>query len=915
MPASDEALIQAAQAHFPWRPYRAVRLPESPASNSSRSSIFEVDALFTSDGAPPRWDNLGLIVHRVRTSQDSLAQWRQRLVGLPVPGVLLAENDNAHLLLSIPGKQPETAQLPAGDRLPAALATYAPRFAPRDVAAFRTGQLSFVDTAARLLPGTIEFASRHRAELHEALKNAIAGAMSQLPGHHGAMREPVFRFALAYLGARILEDKGFFATGGLATPFIDDPRELLTRTVAKTNGFFKIAFNEVLPQLEKHPKVLQALVAYLGSATTFALIDQHDVGRLYELLIDALRNDEIGAKVGREIRNIAKLQQHYTPMALTERILARLPLERIRPENRIIFDPTAGSGSFLLAATQRLAAMTDLPEDPRKRRSYLESHVVGNDIDPHVRDIAFLRYCLVQESERSTDAFPKPKRFTNERYQSLTRENLGFRPSIVVANPPYGEEGAEQEAARFVQRVLGWLDDGAQFAFVLPQTFLIQSTHGIGKARRALSYRNRILEVWQIPEGTVGMSAQQDVCVVMGIKGEASPEPSVARAVFSRAEAGRMRTEGTLGASWLVQVTDTGDDWAATLMPPVLLSSSLPVLGDVFHVFTGPTPAIGEKPTSSSQAEEAKPYFVLEGLDGEHIWADPDRRPRDQRWMNRWRRSAVRNAHFLEAAKVIVSSGTNRGASKPFRVCYDDHALWPSNNYHCISAPDRVDEVQIEGFGELTKTEQLFWLVGILSSTLAAHLVLSRRSARNASKMTWTSMPLPAAVDRTIVDLIRMIIKEEQRENEAVLVHAPPLSRERVKLDGLVLGSYGNPAVLEIPRTGPDHFNDQIARARLESSVVVVGQVVEVDRKDDGDRILLYLQGIADQKREAWIPLPFELPGWALDGTPFEALIPRRIMTFRDLEDRAALHGFEHSPRAYETDDELAERLRMMEIE
>lgn len=915
MPASDEALIQAAQAHFPWRPYRAVRLPESPASNSSRSSIFEVDALFTSDGAPPRWDNLGLIVHRVRTSQDSLAQWRQRLVGLPVPGVLLAENDNAHLLLSIPGKQPETAQLPAGDRLPAALATYAPRFAPRDVAAFRTGQLSFVDTAARLLPGTIEFASRHRAELHEALKNAIAGAMSQLPGHHGAMREPVFRFALAYLGARILEDKGFFATGGLATPFIDDPRELLTRTVAKTNGFFKIAFNDVLPQLEKHPKVLQALVAYLGSATTFALIDQHDVGRLYELLIDSVRNDEIDAKVGRKLRDVAKLQQHYTPMALTKRILEHLPLERIRPERRIIFDPTAGSGSFLLAATQRLAAMDDLPEDPRKRRSYLESHVVGNDIDPHVRDIAFLRYCLIQESERSSSAFPKPKRFTNERYQNLVRENLGFRPGVVVANPPYGKDGTEQQAARFVQHVLGWLDDGAQFAFVLPQSFLNQSNYGIPEARRALARGSRILEVWQFPEGVVGLSARQSVCAILGIVGAERCGSSVARAVVSGAELDHVRKEGRLGASWLASLDSADGAWTDAIMPKLHLPPSLPRLADVFHVFAGPTPKVGEKPASRRKGVESKPYFVLDDLDDDHVWADPARRPLDKRWMNEWKRSAKKSTNFLESPKIVVSNGSYRGSKKPFRVYYDDYALWPSNNYSCIASRGSAGPKRILGFGALTETEQLFWLMGILSSRLASHLVLNRRSARNSSKITWTDMPLPTAVDRAIIDLIRTVIEEEKKEAGSVLARASALSSERSKLDELVRRSYGNPSVLEIPRTGPDHFNDQIAKASLDASAVVVGQVLEVDREDGGDRILLYLQGIADQAREAWIPMPFELPGWALDGTPFEARMPRRIMTFRDLEDRAALRDFEHPPRAYETDEELAERLLAMETE
>jgi type I restriction-modification system DNA methylase subunit len=44
-------------------------------------------------------------------------------------------------------------------------------------------------------------------------------------------------------------------------------------------------------------------------------------------------------------------------------MLELLPLERLHPEERIIFDPAAGSGSLLLAATSRLAGVSDIPEN------------------------------------------------------------------------------------------------------------------------------------------------------------------------------------------------------------------------------------------------------------------------------------------------------------------------------------------------------------------------------------------------------------------------------------------------------------------------------------------------------------------------------------------------------------------------
>jgi len=158
---------------------------------------------------------------------------------------------------------------------------------------------------------------------------------------------------------------------------------------------------------------------------SFMLADHRDVGRLYEQAIKALKEQ----REELDDENWGDLKQHYTPVAIAERMLAALPLERLRLSERVIFDPAAGSGSLLLAATSRLAAMTDIP--PEERDSYLRSHVLGNDLDKYASWIAQLRYFLASESLGSasdpyqiSEVLPFPDNFSCFDYNDLDEQTL-----------------------------------------------------------------------------------------------------------------------------------------------------------------------------------------------------------------------------------------------------------------------------------------------------------------------------------------------------------------------------------------------------------------------------------------------------------------------------------------------------------
>ena len=133
-------------------------------------------------------------------------------------------------------------------------------------------------------------------------------------------------------------------------------------------------------------------------------------------------------------------------------------------------------------------------------------------------------------------------------------------------------------------------------------------------------------------------------------------------------------------------------------------------------------------------------------------------------------------------------------------------------------------------------------------------------------------------------------------------------------LNQLVEQSYGNPTWLEIQRTGIPPELEEWTSEQPKPTWSVSGQVIEVS--PDKQQVKLHLTGLSGDQQEEWVPLPQELPGWALEGTVFEAQISQDVETFEQLAQRPwALRHFRHTPRPYLTDEELSDLLDWEEDE
>jgi hypothetical protein len=913
--------IETARRVWDMEPYQQVRVPDFQAGKAP----VVADAIWTDYSLRPSANNLAFLVQSVSNNSEYVV-WSKRLKQWPIRGGLLISPDEIQLFHPLGVSGELTSSIVERDSLATELqGSKSHLFSPKKLAQYRVGQLSLADLEDSITRNSFSFLERQRSQLDKAFQDAIKSSLQVVlrvqSGNSKTLEGHVIRVAIAYLAARILEDKHFFESN-IPT---NDARKLLRATVSKTNGFFKRAFDQSIPYLEEFSpdcvdEVLQQLAVYLGGRVSFSLVDHRDVGRLYERAIKELPNSQ---DLDLKDKNLADLQRHYTPVAIAERMLEMLPLERLRPEERVIFDPAAGSGSFLLAATSRLAGMSDLPDN---RSQYLASHVIGNDIDQYANLVTNLRYILASESLGKDAIFPPPNDFHCSDYNLLDIHRLQHKPKVLVANPPFLEDGNKQMAVEFIKTAFNWMDEGSQFAFVMPQTFLKGTTHGFGEVRGLMSERCQILEICQLPEGAIGVEAEQATCIVSGTLGKNQKQLfPLSRAVFTREKSSQsnIREYGFLGKTWISSLDQDVAAWKSVTAPPGTISIPTIPLANLFFIFNGVTPSKNHKPVANCPPGiQCKLNWRMKWRERDKLWANPQNVDVNEKFLRYGKdfleRPRLDKADLLDMPKILIGRKVNRGTLNPLGAHLDTVGLCPDNDIFCILPANQSSRYNEEFLPpdqlpdhwlELTYDKQNLWLLGILASNLGNTISLIGRGTREITAPELCAFPLPMKVDFKIIEVVQQIIRSDQSADEI-----PEVDLLYQELNKFVEKSYGNPSWIEIQRTGIPPELEEWTSEQTKPTWSVSGQVVEVC--SDTQQVKLHLTGLSGDRQEEWIPLPQELPGWALDGTVFEAQLSQDVETFEQLAQRPwALRHFRHTPRPYLTDAEFSEILEWKEDE
>ena len=171
-----------------------------------------------------------------------------------------------------------------------------------------------------------------------------------------ASEKALSRVSIGLLAARILQDKNIFGPSGEQS---SDARELLAKADSLADGFFNHVIVSDLTLLDARisspivDEMLVRIMAHLTGPASFSMVTPEMLGDLYENLLRAQRK----RGQDRELNGI-----HYTPLSLARNLLRRIPVEELPPASRCALDFACGSGTFLLAATERLRSAFDANE-------------------------------------------------------------------------------------------------------------------------------------------------------------------------------------------------------------------------------------------------------------------------------------------------------------------------------------------------------------------------------------------------------------------------------------------------------------------------------------------------------------------------------------------------------------------------
>jgi type I restriction enzyme M protein len=271
------------------------------------------------------------------------------------------------------------------------------------------------------------------------------------------------------------------------TELLDHYLEIL-RTLGRTRGILGDIFSGAQSRFT-NPVNLRRLVSLIDEVEWTALgVDVK--AEAYEGLLErAAAEGKKGAG------------QYFTPRILIQSIVRCMkPDPRGKPDFTIT-DPAVGTGGFLVASYEWLAAQTKGAMDRDVMKRVKTRTYYGQDLVERPRRLALMNLYLhgIEPSITIGDSIYDPP--------------SGARFDIVLTNPPFGTRGANQVPERddftirtsnkqlnFVQHVLTILKPGARAAVVLPDNCLFADQ--AGEVLKILTEDCALHTVLRLPRGT-----------------------------------------------------------------------------------------------------------------------------------------------------------------------------------------------------------------------------------------------------------------------------------------------------------------------------------------------------------------------------------------------------------------------------
>lgn len=214
-------------------------------------------------------------------------------------------------------------------------------------------------------------------------------------------------------------------------------------------------------------------------------------------------------------------------IVLTPRHVTNFAAEVIDVDHKdIVYDPTCGTGGFLVAAFDRVRQNSNQTQIDK----FKEHKLFGIDQEPEVLSLAIVNMIFrgdgknnIKEANCFHNHLTKASKRGIETAEYV-KDNEEHEPPItkVLMNPPFSLNDPDEKAYRFVERTLGEMEDGGTMFCVLPYSTMSKQGK-YKKFRNRLLEDNTLLSVVTLPRDLFYPVGQETVGIIVR-KGQPQPE-------------------------------------------------------------------------------------------------------------------------------------------------------------------------------------------------------------------------------------------------------------------------------------------------------------------------------------------------------------------------------------------------------
>lgn len=599
-------------------------------------------------------------------------------------------------------------------------------------------QLTLFDIAPDLIKQAIKIANK---ELVDKFEKGVEEVIESTRDKY--KQNDVINAAIAILGARILRDRlkeNWPLTSG-AVEFLSFANRFLP-------GYFKVP-----PGIAG---MLDPLLKRLHSAFDFSQVSLDMVGKFYA-----------SAFVTKELRDQWGI--HYTPSILAKTLLMRMPIEELPPDKRILADPTCGSGSLLVAGYERLANATylSIPQDERHQR--LVGSIFGNDKDEFAAKIAKMTLMLFHPPHKNNWNVTRLDA-ESEQFEKRWVQQIKVRPSIIVANPPFGGKGGSEShpnvprarnqrdrSASILNHCLDILPEGGLLGIILTDTVLDQLLEK--STRHRILNECQILEQWDIPVRSFDNVNRPAMAWVLRRTAPSSNMVYI-RCLSNVPSPGRQaKSQGTIQ----IDITNPPDNLVPTFFEDVLskIEISQNRINDYYSVHNGLQPLDGKIKDNisrkahpwSGNAKRTDPYSDFS--DGRKGWLELI----DSNFGERSPRPKLRK--LLENNEPMVMFRANRNV--PWKNKYSSIALIdvPEVSNKVVAPSESFDATFSRNKSEADKKNYIYALWAILNNPIASLWFHERQKGHKIPINNYRKkFPMPKDWNEENIQALASIAKE-----------------------------------------------------------------------------------------------------------------------------------------------------------